>query len=100
MALMRTPPGPERLKLCLIGQAGETGEVVEALLVAQGRVSEPLKKHLFRGKELPDLRLELGDVLYYLTALAGELGFSLEGIMEANIEKLEARAASASGGGH
>lgn len=37
------------------------------------------------------IKKELGDVLWYLTALANELGLSLEEIMEANYTKLMKR---------
>jgi len=35
----------------------------------------------------------LGDVLWYVSQLADELGFGLEAIAEANLEKLKSRAA-------
>ncbi len=64
-----------------LGLAGETGEVMEHL-----------KKH-YRDGKVPgnELRLELGDVLHYLTVIAHSYGWSLSDIMEANIEKLEKR---------
>lgn len=37
------------------------------------------------------LKLELGDVLWYLTVLADDLGFSLDEIAEANLDKLQSR---------
>jgi NTP pyrophosphatase (non-canonical NTP hydrolase) len=38
-----------------------------------------------------DLKKELGDVLWYLTALADRHHMSLQEILDANVEKLEAR---------
>ena len=38
-----------------------------------------------------DMGKELGDILYYLTATAHDLGYSLEDIIEGNVEKLKAR---------
>lgn len=72
----------EKLNLGALGLAGETGEVVDLL-----------KKHLFHGKELDrdKLKLELGDVRWYLEVLAHSAGFSMDEIEEANIEKLRKR---------
>jgi NTP pyrophosphatase (non-canonical NTP hydrolase) len=39
------------------------------------------------------LMLELGDVLWYVAQLASELGFELDQIAEANLQKLASRAA-------
>lgn len=65
-----------------IGLAGEVGETLEHV-----------KKNVFRGKvlDIAAFRLELGDVLWYLTALAQAYGLSLSEVAEANIAKLEAR---------
>jgi NTP pyrophosphatase (non-canonical NTP hydrolase) len=66
----------------LMGLAGEVGEV-----------TEPVKKHLFHGKplDLDKIKTELGDVLWYLTATADLMGFSLEDIAQKNADKLMAR---------
>lgn len=65
-----------------MGLAGETGEVLEHL-----------KKGLFHGHDIntEEMEKELGDVLWYLTALATELNLSLEDIAERNVRKLQAR---------
>jgi NTP pyrophosphatase (non-canonical NTP hydrolase) len=39
------------------------------------------------------LKLELGDVLWYVAQLASELGLDLEGVAQANLDKLASRAA-------
>ena len=39
------------------------------------------------------LKLELGDVLWYVAQLASELGFDLDTVARANLEKLASRAA-------
>jgi NTP pyrophosphatase (non-canonical NTP hydrolase) len=69
-----------------LGLAGETGEVVDKV------------KKLHRdlgGRPTSAFRaavaLELGDVLWYLSELAGELGLSLDDVATANLAKLESR---------
>ena len=37
------------------------------------------------------IKLELGDVLWYVAQLSAELGFKLEDIAKANLDKLESR---------
>lgn len=65
-----------------LGLAGESGEVIELL-----------KKHLFHAQELDRdrLRKELGDVLWYLAAIATSADLDLDEVAEANIAKLRAR---------
>lgn len=65
-----------------LGLAGETGEVVELV-----------KKSLRPGGSLneADVILELGDVLWYISALADDLDVPLEEVAERNIEKLRKR---------
>lgn len=72
----------EALAMATLGLGGETGEVQEIV-----------KKALFHERGLDRARLaeELGDVLWYLAALASTLGLSLEEIAQANLNKLQAR---------
>lgn len=65
-----------------VGLAGEVGEVVELV-----------KKYVFHWQELDKAKFaaELGDVLWYLTALCSVMGLDLEQVMEQNIVKLERR---------
>lgn len=61
-----------------------------------GEFSEKVKKAWRDGTEL-DKRAalkELGDVLWYLTAAAKDLGFTLQQVAEENIAKLKARRAN------
>jgi NTP pyrophosphatase (non-canonical NTP hydrolase) len=69
-----------------VGLSGEVGEV-----------SEKIKK-LWRDKGsvvtdefLEDIKKELGDVLWYLSALSSDLGLSLNDVAETNIAKLKRR---------
>lgn len=72
----------ESLANWALGLAGEVGEVCE-----------PIKKHLFHGKPLQREALiaELGDVLWYLEALAQTLGTTLGDVADVNVSKLDAR---------
>ena len=64
-----------------LGLAGETGEVMELI-----------KKDVRDGVDPTDkIKLELGDVLYYLTCLAWMYGHTLEDVMQANVDKLKHR---------
>jgi NTP pyrophosphatase (non-canonical NTP hydrolase) len=69
---------------CETGLSGETGEL-----------SEMIKKGIFHG--LPDMldkekvKKELGDVLWYVTAMADTFGLTIKEIAEANNRKLLAR---------
>jgi len=70
----------------LLGLAGESGELIDKL------------KHVIRDKsrkftkeDKTEIAKEMGDVLWYLTQLATELGLSLDQIAEENIAKLVSR---------
>lgn len=71
--------------LGLTGEAGEVAEKVKKLLRDKGGVVD----EDFRQA----IKKELGDVLWYLSAMAHELGFTLEEVAQANIEKLHSRRA-------
>lgn len=64
--------------LGLNGEAGEVAEIIKKML----RDETPLEE--LRGK----IARELGDVLWYISALAGEIGVSMETVAKANIAKL------------
>ena len=66
----------------VMGLNGEAGEAIDLV-----------KKHLFHNHELDKdkLKLELGDVLWYLAEAAEALGISLEDIAISNIDKLKRR---------
>lgn len=65
-----------------LGLSGETGEVCDIV-----------KKCMFQGHELERERIadELGDVLWYIALTAKGIGYSLNSIMEYNINKLKKR---------
>jgi NTP pyrophosphatase (non-canonical NTP hydrolase) len=69
--------------LGLVGEAGEVAEKIKKVIRDEnGVVSEEKKKELTK---------ELGDVLWYIAAMADELGVPLSEIAKQNIEKLQSR---------
>ena len=73
---------PEDCKITYptLGLCGEAGEV-----------AEKVKKKLRDGKSLDGVGLELGDVLWYISALADDLGITLEQVAQWNVDKLQRR---------
>jgi NTP pyrophosphatase (non-canonical NTP hydrolase) len=72
---------PMALAYCALGLGGEAGEY-----------SEKVKKLIRDGKLDKSLAVkELGDVLWYLTRSANELGYSLLDVAEINLLKLTDR---------
>jgi len=71
-----------------LGLCGEAGEVAD-------KVKKVLRDRAgaFDAAVIDDLRLELGDVLWYVAQLASELELDLDEIAEANLAKLASRAA-------
>ena len=69
-----------------LGLAGEAGEVAEKIKKVlrdnDGKVTE---------EKRAEIEKELGDVLWYVSQIASELGLSLDQIAEKNIEKLYSR---------
>jgi NTP pyrophosphatase (non-canonical NTP hydrolase) len=75
--------GPDRNPLLLtLGVCGEAGEVAE--IIKKGH-------RVDREVDLPHLKEEIGDVLWYLAVLADTYGFKLSNIAKYNIEKLNER---------
>lgn len=74
--------GTDPLSHCGLGLSAESGEVADLI-----------KKSQYRGGSLnkAELKLELGDALWYLTAIAGQLGWSLSDLAISNAEKLRDR---------
>lgn len=69
--------------LGLAGEAGEVADKMKKVMRDEGNiVSEEKKK---------EVKKELGDVLWYVSQIASELGLSLEEIALGNIEKLYSR---------
>ena len=72
----------EMLINSVMGLCGESGEAIDIV-----------KKWFAHGHELDKehLKKELGDVAWYLAEASSALGFTLEEILEANIDKLRKR---------
>lgn len=77
-----------------LGLAGESGEIAEKVKKAirdeDGRMSDERRVALAK---------ELGDVLWYVAAMAGELGLSLDAVARGNLEKLAKRKTGGTLGG-
>ena len=76
---------PRRYKILYpaLGLCGEAGEV-----------AEKVKKSVRDGEKesfKEDITRELGDVLWYISALAGDLGITLQEVADANKQKLQDR---------
>jgi NTP pyrophosphatase (non-canonical NTP hydrolase) len=79
-------PSDARLAYPALGLVGEAGEVAEhakkAIRDDGGEITVERRAELSR---------ELGDVLWYVSQLASELGLELEAIARENLEKLFSR---------
>lgn len=81
-------PPSARVTYPTLGLCGEAGEVAEkvkkAVRDSGGNIGEQRREEI--GKEL-------GDVLWYLSNLAADLGFNLADVAQGNLDKLASRAA-------
>ena len=69
--------------LGLVGEAGEVAEKVKKLVRDE--------KNVLTNEIRTKIALELSDVCWYLAVLAYELDYSLEEIMQMNLDKLASR---------
>lgn len=69
-----------------LGLGGEAGEVLN-------KIKKVMRDHadIVSDEMREDLKNELGDVLWYVAALASELGLNLDDIAQANVNKLLSR---------
>ena len=75
----------------MTGEAGEVADKVKKVIRDRGGV--------FDADTREAIKLELGDVLWYVAQLASELGYDLDEVAEANLQKLSSRAARGRIGG-
>ena len=69
--------------LGLVGEAGEVADKVKKILRD--------KQGVFDSESKDSIKMELGDVLWYVSQLSCELGYELEDIAKSNLEKLNSR---------
>ena len=74
-------PATHKVLYPTLGLCGETGEVAE-------KVKKQVRDGVFNRHEVAK---ELGDVLWYLSNLANDIGYNLDEIADINIEKLTSR---------
>ena len=78
-----------------LGLTGESGEVAEKVkkYIRDGRELDKTGNGYYVDDEvfIKDIKKELGDVLWYLSAIASDLDLSLEDIAQTNVEKLKSR---------
>ena len=82
----------------LLGLFGESGEIAEKIkkiirndnfvVLKRTKIEDP---HFFLEEEKKAMKKELGDVLWYVNAICGEMGWKLKDVAQENIEKLESR---------
>jgi NTP pyrophosphatase (non-canonical NTP hydrolase) len=73
---------------CALGISGEGGEVAD-------HVKKMLRDDngCLTDERRTQLKKELGDVLWYIARMAGKLGYTLDEVAVANIEKIKDRLA-------
>ncbi len=81
-------PRDKKIIYPAFGLAGEVGEIMEKFkkIMRGGGELDSIEE-----EKLQDLKKEIGDVLWYLSALSNDLGFTLEEVAEKNLEKLKSR---------
>jgi len=80
------PNQGDNLIYVVLGLCGEVGEVAE-------KVKKNIRDYggVFDEQRKGELVKEVGDVVWYISQIAAELGVSFEDVVRANIEKLESR---------
>lgn len=78
------PPGGDDLAVALLGLAGEAGAVLTAY---KKQLRDGPSDQEFRAR----MREELGDVLWYLSTVAGHLNLDLDDVATANLGKITDR---------
>jgi len=71
----------EKISLFGLGVAGEAGDVASCI-----------KKTIYhKNEQIAGIKENLGDTLWYITAICNYYGWSLEEVINENMEKLKAR---------
>ncbi len=69
--------------LGLVGESGEVADKVKKILRDKDGIFDSASKEA--------IKLELGDVLWYISQLASELGYELDEVATSNLVKLSSR---------
>lgn len=77
-------------------RAADISEVIHYVLglcTETGELQDAVKKYIAYGKpvDVVNIKEELGDLMWYIARLCATYGFTLEEVMETNINKLKTR---------
>jgi len=84
-------PPKEGIPYNVFGLAGETGELCEKVKKLIRDKKKKLTKKALSKEERLGLVKEIGDILWYCSTLADELGYELEEVIKINVKKLTSR---------
>ena len=82
-------PYPFETQSYVLGLLGDAGEVADRITKIAGDVDGNISLSYRRAQDA--VMYELGDVLWYVNAIAVKLGRSLEEVARMNVEKLDNR---------
>ncbi|MBQ3322356.1 MAG: nucleoside triphosphate pyrophosphohydrolase family protein [Firmicutes bacterium] len=97
---MRTNDGESTYRICAAFASHDAeydmGGIVMATMGLSGEVGEltdMIKKWIFHdsGMDITHAKKELGDIMWYIACMAESFGWSLDEIMQLNVDKLKAR---------
>ena len=91
---MDTANYPEKYEIVYraLGLCGEAGKVAEKIKKGIRDGLDNCGLNLYQKKQFKEeLTKELGDVLWYIAALASDLNISLDDVAENNVQKLASR---------
>lgn len=80
----RIVAGDNPLVYSTLGLTGEAGELAN-------KVKKILRNDANRDELVAGIKEEMGDVLWYLSSMADDLGVTLEDIAQINLDKLQSR---------
>ncbi len=87
-AALQTAVYPQEMKIVypLIGITGETGEVAE-------KIKKVIRDNnaVFSDDDRREIAKEIGDILWYISSLSSDIGYSLDEIAAMNIDKITSR---------
>ena len=87
----RIYPSSQGIVYNLFGIAGEAGEIFEKVKkLIRDKKKKITKKGLSKKDKLEIIK-ELGDLIWYISTLSDELGYTLEEVISINVKKLTSR---------